>query len=486
MSAVLSMPVQNRAPEATSALTALLDRQRAAFYKNGMSTAKQRVESLNILAAAIGEYKHKIVDAISTDFGHRSPHETMAIDILTPLSEILLTKRKIKSWMKTRKAPFSMLTATGRGYIKYQPKGVVGIMGAWNYPAYLMFSPLTCIIAAGNHSMIKPPDASVALGEVLKEMFAKNFDENHIAVVTGDVNTSIEFSKLPFDHLMYTGSSSIGRSVMIEAAKNLTPVTLEMGGKSPAIVADDYSMDKATTRVLSGKCLNSGQTCIAPDYVLISKRREKEFIDTCMTKLAKRYPSLVDNEDITWIVNDRHFHRINALIDDAVAKGAVKHQFNPTKQPIPAGKRIIPQTFLTNVNDSMDIMHSEIFGPVLPIVPVESPKEAVDYVNARPRPLALYYFGSDKKEADYIMTNTISGGACINETVLHALSETMAFGGVGPSGLGGYHGFDGFTEFSHKKSIFKQGMLSLPSILTPPYNGQKVRKVLDWISDKLD
>lgn len=485
MSAVVSIPVQKRSPATPPMLNALLERQRAAFYKNGISTAKQRIESLNILAAAIGDYKHKIVDAISTDFGHRSPHETMAIDVLTPLSEILLTKRKIKSWMKTRKAPFSMLTATGRGYIKYQPKGVVGIMGAWNYPAYLVFSPLTCIMAAGNHSMIKPPDASVALGEVLKEMFAKNFSEDQIAVVTGDVETSIEFSKLPFDHLMYTGGTGIGRSVMMEAAKNLTPVTLEMGGKSPAIVADDYPIDKAATRLLSGKCLNSGQTCIAPDYVLIAKSREQEFVNTCMEKLAKRYPSLVDNEDVTWIVNDRHFHRINALIDDAVAKGAVKHQFNPTKEPIPAGKRIIPHTFLTNVNDSMDIMSSEIFGPVMPIVNVKSPQEAVNYVNARPRPLALYYFGNDMKQADYVMSNTISGGACINETVLHALSETMAFGGIGPSGVGGYHGFDGFVEFSHKKSIFKQGMLSLPSILTPPYNGKKVRAILDWMADKL-
>lgn len=485
MSSVVSIPMQKRSPATAQTLNALLERQRAAFYRRGMSTAKQRVESLNILAAAIGEYKHKLVDAISADFGHRSAHETMAIDVLTPLSEILLTKMKIKSWMKTRKAPFSMLTATGRGYIKYQPKGVVGIMGAWNYPAYLVFSPLTCVIAAGNHCMIKPADASVALGELLKEMFSKNFNEEHIAVVTGDIDSSIEFSKLPFDHLMYTGGTNIGRSVMIEAAKNLTPVTLEMGGKSPAIIADNYSMDKAATRLLSGKCLNSGQTCIAPDYVLISKTREKEFISTCMAKLAKRYPSLVNNEDVTWIVNDRHYHRINALIDDAVAKGAIKHQFNPTKEAIPSGKRIIPQTFLTNVNDTMDVMNSEIFGPVLPIVTVKSPQEAVNYVNARPRPLALYYFGSDKKETEYVMSNTISGGACINETVLHALSETMPFGGVGPSGLGGYHGFDGFAEFSHKKSIFKQGIMSLPSILTPPYNGAKVRKILDWMADKL-
>ena len=465
-------------------LRGILDRQKAAFLKNGVPSYKDRINTLNTLKSAMGEYRTQIVDAVMSDFGHRSPHETMVTEFLSPVGEIHMTKMKLKGWMKQKKAPFSLQAGTGTGKVLYQPKGVVGVMGAWNYPAFLIFSPLIGVIAAGNSSIIKPPDQSVALGEVLTDLFKNNFDEDFMSLVTGDINMSVEFTKLPFDHMVYTGGTEIGRKVMIEAAKNLCPVTLEMGGKSPVIIADNYPIKKAVPRILMGKFINSGQTCIAPDYVLMSEGRQQEFIDTATEELAKRYPTLNDNEDITWIVNDRHYARINHLIEDAVAKGAKLHQVNPQNETITEGHRVIPPTFLTNVDDSMAVMQEEIFGPVLPIKTVASVDEAVNYVNNRPRPLALYYFDKSKAKANEVMQSTISGGACVNETMLHIAHENMPFGGSGPSGLGAYHGFDGFVEFSHKKGIFYEGPFSPASILKPPY-GPKVLKAMNWIASKM-
>ena len=479
------LPINESSPglEAEN-LQKIIERQKAAFIKNGIPTYKERINALNTLKSAIGQYRTQIVDAVMSDFGHRSPHETLATEFLSPVGEIEMTKRKLKGWMKQKKAPFSLQAATGTGKILYQPKGVIGIMGAWNYPAFLIFSPLIGVMAAGNSSMIKPPDQSVALGEVLTDLFKNNFDEDYITVVTGDINTSVEFTKLPFDHMVYTGGTEIGRKVMMEAAKNLCPVTLEMGGKSPVIISDNYPVKKAVDRILMGKFINSGQTCIAPDYILMSESKQKEFIDTASAELAKRYPTIANNEDITWIVNDRHFARVNNLIEDAVAKGANIHQVNPQNEQIPEGHRVIPPTILTNVDDSMAIMQEEIFGPVLPIKTVNSVDEAVKYVNDRPRPLALYYFDKSKAKADEVMQSTISGGACVNETMLHIAHENMPFGGSGPSGLGAYHGFDGFVEFSHKKGIFYEGPISPASFLKPPY-GPKVLKVMNWIASKM-
>lgn len=465
-------------------LRGILDRQKAAFIQRGIPSYKERINTLNTLKAALGEYRTQIVEAVSSDFGHRSPHETLATEFLSPVGEIQMTKMKLKGWMKQKKVPFSLQAGTGTGRVLYQPKGVIGVMGAWNYPAFLIFSPLIGVIAAGNSSIIKPPDQSVALGEVLTDLFKNHFDEDYLALVTGDINTSVEFTKLPFDHLVYTGGTEIGRKVMIEAAKNLCPVTLEMGGKSPVIIADNYPTKKAVDRILMGKFINSGQTCIAPDYILMSENKQQEFVEAATTELAKRYPTIANNEDITWIVNERHYARINHLIDDAVAKGAKLHQVNPQNESVPEGHRVIPPTILTNVDDSMAVMQEEIFGPVLPIKTVASVDEAVKYVNNRPRPLALYYFDKNKTKANEVMQNTISGGACVNETMLHIAHENMPFGGSGPSGLGAYHGFDGFVEFSHKKGIFYEGPFSPASILKPPY-GPKVLKVMNWLASKM-
>ena len=318
--------------------------------------------------------------------------------------------------------------------------------------------------------MIKPPDVTPRTSDILQSLFAKHFDADYITVITGEVETAVQFSELPFDHMVYTGNTEIGRRVMMAAAKNLTPVTLELGGKSPVIIDDSFPVAKAIKRLIPGKSMNAGQTCIAPDYVLINKDRVAEFVKDFERLATKRYPTLVDNENITWIVNERHHKRLLDIIEDARAKGAEVHQVNPQHESIPEGSRMIPLTVITNVSDDMRCMQEEIFGPVLPVKGVNSTEEALNYLKGRPRPLALYYFDSNRKRSEEVMRTTISGGACVNDAMLHIANMNMPFGGSGESGLGHYHGYDGFLEFSHKKSIqFSSPRFSPSSFMAGPY-----------------
>ncbi|HJO34658.1 MAG: coniferyl aldehyde dehydrogenase [Pseudomonadota bacterium] len=451
-------------------LLPLLERQRQAFLDRGISDHRQRAEMLTRLNEATAAYADELIRAVQADFGHRSTNETIVTEVLATMAEIRQTKGKIKKWMKPKRAEFSLAGLPGSGRLVYQPKGVVGIMGAWNYPVFLVLSPLVGVLAAGNHAMIKPPDVTPRTSDVLAEMIGKYFEPEYVTVVTGEVDTAIAFSELPFDHLMYTGNTEVGRKIMMAAAKNLTPVTLEMGGKSPTIVGEDYPVEQAAKRMLLGKCVNSGQTCIAPDYVMVPKGQEQAFADAWQALVAKRYPTLVDNDDVTWIVNERHYRRINGLIEDARAKGANVHQVNAANEQIPEGQRIIPPTVITNVNDDMKVMQEEIFGPVLPVMGYDSLDTAMRYVKEHPRPLALYYFDNDRKRADYVMSQTISGGATVNDTMLHIAHENLPFGGSGPSGLGAYHGFHGFKEFSHVKGVLYQRNWFSPSLfMARPY-----------------
>ena len=343
-------------------------------------------------------------------------------------------------------------------------------MGAWNYPVMLVLSPLIGALAAGNHVMIKPPDMTPRTADVLKRMLGEIFDESYVAVITGDVQAAIDFSALPFDHLMYTGNTEIGRRVMMAAARNLTPVTLELGGKSPTVITDSYPLDNAANRILLGKGVNAGQTCIAPDYVLISRHRQQAFIDAWTQAVSRRYPTLADNPDVTWIINDRHYNRLQAMIEDARAKGATVIEINPSRETIPAGRRVIAPTVITNVTDDMRVMQEEIFGPILPIRAVDSLDEALNFIKDRPRPLALYYFDEDRARAERVMADTLSGGACVNDTVVHLANFNMPFGGTGDSGAGAYHGFWGFSEFSHKKSVqFQSRRFSPAQFIRRPY-----------------
>ena len=483
-----SQPVSIRPPriEAEAAeenpYLPILELQKQAFIERGIPSVEQRIQALDKLAAMMSDNSDQIIKAVQADFGHRSPHETILSEVLSVIGEVKFIKGKLKKWTKPVKPAFGGLPG---GRMIYQPKGVIGIMGAWNYPVQLVMSPLIGVIGAGNHAMIKPPDVTPRTGELIKELIANTFDEDYITVITGEVQSSIDFSRLPFNHLVYTGNTEVGRQVMMAAAKNLTPVTLEMGGKSPTIIADNFPVEKAIARLMMGKSMNAGQTCIAPDYVLLNKDREQEFVDKFVKASAKRYPSIANNQDITWIVNDRHFKRVNDMIEDAREKGANVVQVNPKNEQIPEGSRIIPLTVITGVTDDMRVMQEEIFGPVLPVKGVESTDEAFRYVAERPRPLALYYFDSDKKNAQKVMENTISGGACVNDAMVHIANMNMPFGGTGDSGLGHYHGFDGFVEFSHKKSIqFSSARFSPTALAGGPYPKflyGLLKRVVKWI-----
>lgn len=465
-------------------LLPLLHQQQAAFLNNSAPDYKQRIEALNKLKKAVGEYKEEIVAAVQEDFGYRSDTETWITEVVSVLNEIVATKSHLKKWMKPTNPGRSISAGMAKSRVIYQPKGVVGIMGAWNYPVLLVLSPLIGVIAAGNSAIIKPSDLTPKTGEVVKKMIANTFDESYISVVTGDVEVASSFTQLPFDHIVYTGSTHVGKIVMKAAAENLTPVTLELGGKSPTIINPNYPISKAVDRIMMGKFMNSGQTCIAPDYILVHESKVDELVNTFKEKLTKRYPSVENNKDISWIVNDRHFVRVSNLIKDAEERGATVVQVNPTNATISEGTRIIPPTLLLNVDTDSNIMHEEIFGPVLPIITYRDIDQAIRFVNERPRPLALYYFDNDKKQADKVLSRTTSGGACVNETMLHFANEKMAFGGIGPSGLGGYHGQAGFLEFSHKKSVIFQGALSPAPLMNRAYPAFVV-KVLKVVSNIL-
>ncbi len=459
-----------------------LNRQKASFKRRGAPTCDQRKEHLTRLQKAVIQYKDQLVEAAQSDFGHRSPHETLASEVLAVAGEAAAHKGKLKKWMKPQKAPFSFQAAGAKGQIMYQPKGVVGILGAWNYPVAMIFSPLVGVLGAGNHCMIKPPDLTPAVGEVAKELIANNFDEDHVTVITGDVTVAAQFAELPFNHLMFTGGTSIGQKVMQAAAKNLTPVTLEMGGKSPVIISRNYPIEKAVDRLLMGKCVNSGQTCIAPDYILLPEEKEQEFVNYITARYAERYPSLVNNQDITWIINDRHHQRVLGLIEDARNKGANVIQVNPQNEQLPEGSRVVPPTIITGVNSEMAVMQQEIFGPVLPVKTYKHISEAIQYVNDGPRPLALYYFDENMDTAQEVLSQTVSGGACVNDTMLHIAHENLPFGGSGPSGLGRYHGFDGFEEFSHKKGVLFQNKRMAPSKYVKAPYPDKALKVMNYFT----
>ncbi|MBV1871307.1 MAG: coniferyl aldehyde dehydrogenase [Gammaproteobacteria bacterium] len=477
----MNNPQPVAAAEVGNPLLPILQQQQTAFLDNGAPDYKQRIEALNKLKKAIGEYKEEIVAAVQADFGHRSDTETWITEVVSVLNEIVATKSHLKKWMKPSNPGRSISAGMAKSRVIYQPKGVIGIMGAWNYPVLLVLSPLIGVIAAGNSAVIKPSDLTPKTGEVVKKMIASTFDESYISVVTGDVEVASNFTQLPFDHIVYTGSTHVGKIVMKAAAENLTPVTLELGGKSPTIINSNYPIAKAVDRIMMGKFMNSGQTCIAPDYILVHESKVDELVSTFQEKLAKRYPTLDNNNDISWIVNDRHFTRITNLIKDAQDRGAQAVQVNPTDTVIAEGTRIIPPTLLLNVDPDSNIMQEEIFGPVLPVITYRDIDEAIRFVNERPRPLALYYFDQNKKQAEEVLSRTISGGACVNETMLHFANEKMAFGGIGPSGLGGYHGHAGFLEFSHKKSVIFQGALSPAPLMNNPYP-KVVVKILKVVS----
>lgn len=446
--------------------------QRSAFGANPMPSAEQRIQWLKALRELLVQQQDALVAAISEDFSNRSADETLLAELMPSLHGIDYATRRIRKWMKPSRRSVGMQFMPASAKVIYQPLGVAGIIVPWNYPLFLAIGPLTAALAAGNRVMIKMSESTPATSQLIKDLLARIFPEDLVSVALGEAEVGVAFSRLPFDHLLFTGATSIGKHVMRAAAENLTPVTLELGGKSPAIVSAEVPLADAAERIAFGKTLNAGQTCVAPDYVLVPRDRVEGFVSAYREVVQRFYPQLQDNPDYTAIINERQLARLNGYLQDAQAKGARIVPLYPEAQ----GRRL-PQSLVLDVNDEMKLMQDEIFGPLLPVVPYDRLEDAFAYVNARPRPLALYYFGYDKHEQQRVLHETHSGGVCLNDTLLHVAQDDMPFGGIGPSGMGHYHGHEGFLTFSKAKGVFIKQRLNAARLIYPPY-GKSIQKLV--------
>lgn len=449
-------------------LDAEFARHREAYAGNPFPGAAERIALLDRLEALVRDHAEEWAQAISRDFGNRSRHETQLLEIFPSLEGIRHARRHLRRWMKPERRATSLWFLPGRSSVFPQPLGVVGIVVPWNYPLYLAIGPLVPALAAGNRVMVKMSETTPATGELLARLAARHFPGGEVTVTNGGPEVAQAFCRLAFDHLLFTGSTGVGRQVMRAAAENLTPVTLELGGKSPAIVGRGFPVGEAASRVMYGKCLNAGQTCIAPDYVLVPAESVDAFVEAARRAVSRLYPTLAANPDYTAIVDARHRDRLSRLVDEAVARGARAIEVNPAGEDVAAAGKRAP-TLLTGVDDTMAVMREEIFGPVLPVVPYGSLDEAIACVNARPRPLALYLFEHDARDVERVVSRTVSGGVTVNETILHIAQDDLPFGGVGASGMGQYHGREGFDTFSKRKAVFRQSRLNGLRLFRAPY-----------------
>ncbi len=413
-----------------------------------------------------------IADAVRRDFGHRSAAETRLLELFPSHAAIGHARRHLGRWMRPRARSVSLWFQPGRAEVRYQPLGAVGIIVPWNYPIFLAAAPLAAALAAGNRALVKMSENTPATASLFAELVARYFADDELSVVEGDVGVAQEFARLPFDHLLFTGSTPVGRQVMRAAADSLTPVTLELGGKSPAIIGPRLSASghfaRAVERIIIGKCMNAGQTCIAPDYVLLPAGQEQAFIERARQVVAACYPAIESNTDYSTIVDQRQYARLCAYVDEARAENAKIIDLAPGAVADAATRRLPPLALL-DLSDSLRIMQEEIFGPLLPVLPYRDLDEAIRFVNSRPRPLALYYFDRENANIERVLNETVAGGVTVNDTILHIAQDDLPFGGVGPSGMGCYHGFAGFETFSVKKAVFRQSRLSAIGLFKPPY-----------------
>lgn len=438
------------------------------------SPEAQRRGVLMALRRVISTSTPAFVDAISQDFGHRSSSETLMAEVLPSLLMVGSALDNLKAWMRPERRGTSLLFWPALNEVHRQPKGIVLIISPWNYPLQLTVGPLAAALAAGNRVIVKPSELTPATSALLKQRLEEGLGADRVTVALGGPEVAEGLCRLPFDHILFTGSTAVGKKVMAAAAQNLVPVTLELGGKSPAIVHADCNLPSAVERIVRGKLLNAGQTCIAPDYALVPRGKVDEFLRLFRRSATAFYPRILDNPDYTAIINGRHYERLERLVEDARAQGARIETADPAGELAgatgsPRTRKVAP-TAIADVTDAMAVTRDEIFGPLLPIIAYDRLEEAVAYVNARPRPLALYYFDSDRSRIRHVLQNTVSGGATINDTVYHFAQEDLPFGGIGPSGMGSYHGRDGFNTFSHAKGTLLQSRLTPTSLTTPPYD----------------
>lgn len=456
-------------------LDALLRDQRAAYLRAPYPSWATRADHLRALRKMLLENRDALAAAINADFGHRAKEEVLMSEIWLAKEEIDEALKHGKRWIKPKSRTMNKWLRPARAKVMPQPLGVVGIVVPWNYPVLLAAGPLICALAAGNRAIVKMSELTPRTSQLFEELISKTFARDHVAVVNGDAQIGAAFSGLPFDHLLFTGSTNVGRHVMRAAAEHLTPVTLELGGKSPVIVGPRARFDAAVDAVITGKTLNAGQTCIAPDYVLVPRGKEAEFVARARARMARLYPNLSTNPDYTSIISERHFARLQRLASEAQQAGAQLHPLTDAA-PDPALRRL-PPVLVTQAPDASQLMQEEIFGPLLPIVPYDTLDDAIAYVNARPRPLALYLFDEDRTTIERMMRDTISGGVTVNDTLMHIACGTLPFGGVGASGMGAYHGYDGFVTFSKMKPVLTQPRLNTRAMIAPPY-GKRFAAIL--------
>jgi coniferyl-aldehyde dehydrogenase len=454
----------------------ILRAQRAAYLRDGAPSLAARRNDLRNLKAALLARRSDIEEAINTDFGHRSRHETALMELVSVVQGIDYLRRNLRRSMRPTRRHIDLPLRFGSNHIEYQPLGVVGVISPWNYPVNLSLMPVVTAIAAGNRVMLKPSKLTPATNAVLTSIVSELFPPEQVTVVSGDGSA---FSSLPFDHLVFTGSTEVGRAVMKAASENLVPVTLELGGKSPTIVAKGHVRDQAVSDIAFGKLLSGGQTCIAPDYALVHESEIDTFI-ACYDRLVKSaHPDGPTSDDYTSIIDDKQYKILTDLIEDARNHGA--RIIEVGHRPHEAARRphTLAPTVVLDVTDDMRIAHEEIFGPILPIFGYRDIDDAINYVNARPRPLALYYFGDDDADRRKVLDRTTSGNVTINGTIMHVGQDDLPFGGVGASGMGKYHGIEGFRTLSHAKGILVQGRWNAARLLYAPF-GKRTEALLNF------
>jgi len=460
-----------------------LEAQRKDYLREGDVSAETRIDRLDRGIDVVLKYRDKIVEALNADFSCRARQVTLLTDVAASVTPMKHARKHLRKWMRPQRRPtmFPLNLLGGRSRIEYQPLGVVGVISPWNFPVNLTFGPLAGILAAGNRALIKPSEFTPATSEVMAEMVAEAWDAKEVAIFTGGPEVGQAFSGLPFDHLLFTGATSVARHIMTAAARNLVPVTLELGGKSPVIISRSANLEQSLERIMLGKTLNAGQICLAPDYLMVPEEKLQEVIAAAEKAVSAMYPTILANPEYTAVVNERHYERLSGYLREAEERGIKTIAINPGKEDFSAqqGNRKIPPTLIPQPADDLKVMQEELFGPLLPIRTYKDFNETIDYVNANPRPLAAYYFGSDKGEEEAVLKRTTSGGACINDVIMHVMQEELPFGGVGPSGMGAYHGEAGFRTFSHAKSVYRQAGINVGKLggMLPPY-GKATEKTI--------
>ncbi|MEM1052049.1 MAG: coniferyl aldehyde dehydrogenase [Pseudomonadota bacterium] len=465
---------------------ALLKLQRDAFTASRPESMSMRKDRIKRTMALLKDHGENFCKAMAADFGNRSMDQSMLTDIAATIGAGKHALKHMDKWAKTEKRPvqFPLGLLGAKAEVRYEPKGVVGILSPWNFPVQLALGPLMQVFAAGNRAMIKPSEFTERTSLLMAEVVEEYFTRDELAVINGGPEVAAVFSSLPFDHLVFTGSTATGRRVMEAASQNLVPVTLELGGKSPVIMGKSADFEKAGERIALGKMLNAGQICLAPDYMYVPEDKQDDAVHGVVQGATNMYPTALKNDDYSSIVSDRHFERLQGMVEDARGKGAEVIEVNPAGEDFAnANQRKMPLTILKNANDEMQAMQEEIFGPVLPVKTYRALDEAVDYVNENDRPLGLYYFGEDKSEQERVLTRTISGGVTTNDVIFHVSMEDLPFGGVGPSGMGSYHAVEGFKEFSHARAVYHQPKIDIAKLggFKPPYGKATQKAVANMV-----